>query len=126
MQEIFSGVNWLAVVAGFVVAFALGFLWYGYLFRKAWMAGHGLEAPPERMPVAATLLQIAGTFLLAWLFGITAARDALLTIVLVVLTIMCLMTAGALYAQKPPKVAAIEAGYVLAAGVVMFLAQAIL
>lgn len=126
MNEITAGVNWPAVLTGFVVAFALGFVWYGYLFRKAWMSGHGIEAPPQKMPLGAMLLQLAGTFLLAWLFGITAAREALLTIIIVVLALMSLMAAGALYAQKPPRIAAIEAGYVLAMGVVMFLAQAIL
>jgi hypothetical protein len=44
----------------------------------------------------------------------------------VVLTIMCLMAAGAFYTMKPPKVAAIETGYVAAAAVLLFLVQALL
>jgi hypothetical protein len=52
--------------------------------------------------------------------------DALLTIILVVLTIMCLMAAGAFYTMKPAKVAAIETGYLAAAAVLLFLVQALL
>jgi hypothetical protein len=126
MGELTADVNWLAVVAGFLAAYALGFLWYGALFRKAWASGHGLAAPPERQPVAAMVLQAVGTFLLAWLFGVTAVREQLLTIVLVVLCIMALMAAGTLFTLKPFRVAAIETGYVLAAAVVLFLAQAAL
>jgi hypothetical protein len=44
----------------------------------------------------------------------------------VVLTIMSLMAAGAFYAMKPAKVAAIETGYVAAAAVLLFLVQALL
>ena len=126
MSEIVAGVNWTAVLAGFVAAYALGFLWYGFLFNRAWSSGHGLSGPPERLPLAAMAIQAAGLFLLAWLFGITAAREQLLTIGLVVLAIMALMGSGTLFALRPARVAAIETGYVLAAAVLLFLAQAIL
>lgn len=124
MSEIVQNVNWLAVVVGAVVAYALGWLWYGPLFGKAWSTGLGISVP-EKMPVGAMLLQAAGTFLLAWLFGVTAARDALWTIILVVLTIIALMAAGGLFSQRPARVIWIEIGYVFAMAVVLFLAQAV-
>lgn len=126
MEEITANVNWLAVGVGFVLAYLLGFVWYGFLFGKAWAEGHGLAGPPEKLPVMAMSLQAAGTFLLAWLFGITAARDALLTVILIVLTIICLMAAGAFYTMRPAKVAAIETGFVATMAVVLFLIQALL
>ncbi len=36
--------NWIAIAAGALVAFLLGWLWYGPLFGKAWMAEHGLDS----------------------------------------------------------------------------------
>ena len=35
--------NWLAIFAGAVTCFFLGFLWYGVLFLDTWAAGNGLE-----------------------------------------------------------------------------------
>jgi hypothetical protein len=34
--------NWLAIIAATAVGFAIGFLWYGPLFGKAWMAEVGM------------------------------------------------------------------------------------
>lgn len=36
-----AGINWLAVIVGVVVSNALGFLWYGPLFGKAWAKALG-------------------------------------------------------------------------------------
>ncbi len=40
MEEVM--VNWYAVIAATLVGFIIGFLWYGPLFGKAWMAEVGL------------------------------------------------------------------------------------
>lgn len=40
-------VNWLAVLAGVVAMQALGALWYGLLFRDAWMRAIGMD--PEKV-----------------------------------------------------------------------------
>jgi hypothetical protein len=119
-----ASVNWLAVIVSFVAAFALGWLWYGFLFQKPWAEGLGIS-PPDKMPVVAMAAQIAGTFLLAWILGIAAAGNAYATAVLVVLMVASLIAASGLYAQKPGNVIVIEAGYVLAMGVVILLVQAI-
>jgi Protein of unknown function (DUF1761) len=124
MAEITANVNWLAVIVGAVVAYGLGWLWYGPVFGKTWSGGLGISVP-EKMPVGAMAMQALGTFLLAWVFGVTAAANALATVILVVLTIVVLMAAGGMYAQKPGNVFAIEAGYVVLMAVVMFIAQAI-
>lgn len=39
----FSAINWLAVVVAALAFFALGALWYGPLFGKAWQKGAGLS-----------------------------------------------------------------------------------
>ena len=124
MGEITANVNWIAVIVGAVIAYGLGWLWYGPLFGKAWMSGLGISMP-GKLPVAAMTMQAIATFLLAWVFGITAGNNALLTVILVVLTVIAFVVASGLYAQKPGKVVGIEAGYILAMAVVMFAAQAI-
>jgi Protein of unknown function (DUF1761) len=128
MQEITANVNWLAVIVGAVLSFLLGWLWYSpVLFGRKWAAGVCAElGSAAAMPVGAMVAQAIGIFLLAWLFGITAANNALLTIILVVLTIAALNFSGGMFASKKMPAIVIETGYILAMAVVMFLAQAIL
>jgi Protein of unknown function (DUF1761) len=126
MNELTAGVSWIGVIVGFAVSFLLGWLWYGRLFRKTWAEGVGvpLEGPAE-FPVFAMVTQVLGTFGLAWLFGITAAGNKLLTIILVVLTIILLIVSNGKYAQKSNAAVTIEATYILAMAVIMFLGQMI-
>ena len=48
MAEITQNVNWLAILAGFVVAYGFGWIWYEPLFGKAWFGGQGLTLPEKR------------------------------------------------------------------------------
>ena len=127
MEELTLNVNWLAVIVGFVVSFALGWLWYSpALFQKKWAAGVGLSSDrPDFMPKMAMIMQALGTFLLSWLVGVTAANEALLTILLVVFTIIILQVAGGLYTQKSSAAIGVEAGFVAAMAVVMIIIQGI-
>ncbi len=128
MQEITANVNWLAVVVGAVLSFLLGWLWYSpVLFGKKWAEGVGVElGGASAMPIGAMVAQIVGIVLLAWLFGVTAAKDALLTIILVVLTIAAFIVSGGIFAKKSTYAICTEAGYIVAMAVVMFIVQAIL
>jgi hypothetical protein len=40
--QVFSHLNWLAIVAAALVGFPIGALWYGPLFGRAWMAAAGV------------------------------------------------------------------------------------
>lgn len=128
MAELTNNVNWLAVIIGFALAFALGWLWYSpKLFGPKWAAGVGLDPKgSEGFPAAAMVLQATGTFLLSWLVGITAAQEALFTILLVALAIMILMAAGGFFTRKSGYAIATETGFVAAMVVVMIAVQAIL
>lgn len=47
-----AAINWLAVIAASLVGFAIGFIWYGPLFGKQWMALVGMteeDAQNENM-----------------------------------------------------------------------------
>ncbi|MGH7443371.1 MAG: DUF1761 domain-containing protein [Longimicrobiales bacterium] len=39
-----ASINWLGVLLAVLASFALGFLWYGPLFGKTWMAASGVNA----------------------------------------------------------------------------------
>ncbi len=73
MMEITANVNWLAVVVGAVAAFLLGWLWYSpKLFGVKWAQGVGVSLDKaDGPPAAALLVQGLGTFLLAWVVGVT-------------------------------------------------------
>jgi hypothetical protein len=127
MCELTVGVSWIAVVVSFVLSFILGWLWYSpKLFGKKWAEGVGVPFEDGgSMPVCAMIAQALGTFGLAWLFGITAGREALLTIILILLTIVMLIVANGKFAKKSSAAIRIEATYILAMGVVMVVCQAI-
>ncbi len=128
MQEITANVSWLAVIVGTILSFLLGWLWYSpMLFGKKWAEGVGVElGAASDMPVGAMVTQLIGIFLLAWVFGVTAANEALLTIILVVLALAALIFSGGMFAKKSMYAVYTESGFIIAMGVVMFLVQAVL
>ena len=68
----FKGINWIAVVVAVVLLEVLGFVWYGPLFGKAWMAVAPVQPDPAKvnlfmsLGVINTLIVVVG---LAWLTG---------------------------------------------------------
>ena len=63
-------VSWLATLVATVLAFALGGVWYGPLFGKAWMAEHGFSEE-----------QLTKDFNPAKTYGLTAVLAALSALV---------------------------------------------
>jgi len=128
VQEITADVNWLAVVVGAVLSFLLGWLWYSpALFGKKWAEGVGVElGAANAMPVGAMVAQAVAIFLLAWIFGVTASNEALLTVILVVLAIAAFLFSSGMFAKKSMYAVYTETGYIIAIAVVMFIVQAIL
>ncbi len=125
MAEIMTGVVWLAVVLGAVGSFLLGWLWYSpILFGKQWAAGNGVTAD-EGMPYAAMIVNFVGLFLMSWFVGVTAVTSALLTVLLALFAFTILAFSHGMFAKKPTIVMVIDAGYWLAAFVVMFIFQMI-
>ena len=68
-------IHWLAVLAAAVAAFAVGAIWYGVLFGKAWMAERGITAELARssnMPLVfgtTFVLDLVAAFVLDHVFG---------------------------------------------------------
>jgi hypothetical protein len=127
MAEITANVNWLAVIVGAIVAYLLGMLWYSpKLFGTTWAAGAGVSFDDASgLPVMAMITQAIGTFLLAWVVGVTAASNALLTIILIVVAMVTLMGAGGMYAKKSGNVIAVDTGFIVAMTIIMIVCQGI-
>ncbi len=126
MGELTMNVNWPAVGVGTVLSFMLGWLWYSpKMFGKKWAEGSGIElTDSSAMPVAPLIFQLIATFLLAWLIAITATQDALLTAILILLTIACFVATNSMFVKKSSTAITIEVGFVLAMGVVMIAVHA--
>ncbi|MFN0191365.1 MAG: DUF1761 domain-containing protein [Aestuariivirga sp.] len=128
MAELTEGVNWIAVIAGTVLSFLLGWLWYSpKLFGVKWAEGVGVKlGAADAMPMGAMAAQLLGTFLLAWLIGITAAKNALLTAILIALLAIVLIVANGLFARKSSYAITVEAGFIAAMAIVIIAVQGIL
>lgn len=128
MAELMNGVNWIAVIAGAIAAFFAGWLWYSpILFGKKWAEGNGLElGSASDMPVAAMVTQVVGLLLVSWFVGVTAASDALATVILAVIAFTVLAYSGGLFRKNDTYVRNVDAGYWILAVIVMIIAQGIL
>tara|TARA_R110002073_G_scaffold191042_3_gene349738 strand:+ start:203 stop:589 length:387 start_codon:yes stop_codon:yes gene_type:complete len=128
MGELTAGVNWLAVSIGTFLSFGLGAMWFSpVMFGVRWAAGVGIENSKDaKQPVAALLLQLIGTFLLAWLVGITAARDGLPLAIMMVLTVSVFLGASGFFDDNGRYAAITEGVFPLAMGVIMVLCHVIL
>jgi hypothetical protein len=123
----FSSINWAAVALGTVAAYALGMLWFsGRMFGKQWAAGSHAIQPPPAPPALAMVVQLLGTFALALVIGLTETTDALGTAVTAILATALLIAGMDLFSQKSGAATLIDAGYIVAAGIVMILAQGLL
>ena len=126
MDELTTGINWIAVVVSFVVSYMMGWLWYGpKMFGTTWAEGVGVDLEDcNEMPMMAMITQAMGTFALAWLVGITTANTALLTTILILAMLILLIVSNGKYAQKSNAAVCIEASYIVAMGIIMIICQA--
>lgn len=125
-EELIVNVNWLAVITGAVAAYALGALWYSpKMFGTKWMQGVGLSESDKGPMMPAMIAQGVGTFLLAWVIGITETTNSIFTAILIALTIAVLIKSNGLWAKKSMYAIKVESGFILAMVAVMIAAQAI-
>ena len=127
MEELTAGVSWLGVVAGAVVSFLVGWLWYSpKAFGVKWAEGTGVElGASSSMPIAALVSQAAGLFLMSWFVGITAVSNALLTVILATVAFTVLGYSGGLFGRKSGYARNVDAGYWIICLVIMILCQGI-
>jgi len=110
----FSAINWLAVIAASLVGFAIGFVWYGPLFGKPWMASLGITPDKTQQGNMAKIFglsfvfQLIMSFCLAMFFygdptaaaAITAGSGAFYGFLTGIGWVATAMAVNALYEQK--------------------------
>jgi hypothetical protein len=128
MAELTNGVSWLAVVAGAVVSFLAGWLWYSTkMFGLKWAEGVGLGlGSSTTMPAGAMISQLIGLLLMSWFVGVTAASSALLTVILATVAFTVLAYSGGMFSKKSGFVRLVDAGYWILCLVIMVLSQGII
>lgn len=77
-----SRINWLAVIVSAVVYMAIGMLWYGVLFEKAWMDYTGItmeqaEAAGGTPYIVSFINAIIFALMLNWVLPKLGAKNAL-------------------------------------------------
>ena len=118
--------NWTAVIAGTIAAFALGMLWFSpKMFGKAWSEGSHNIQPPAAPPIAAMIIQLIGTFVMALMVGLTETTQSIGAAIAGIFAIALIVAGMDLFSQKTGKATAVDAGFVVAMGALMIAAQAI-
>jgi hypothetical protein len=127
MSELAANVSWLAVLVGAALSFLAGWLWYSpILFGRKWAEGVGVKmGTASDMPVAAMAVQVAGLFLMSWFVGVAAATDGLGMAALATLAFTVLAYSGGLFTRKSGYARATDAGYWIAALVIMIAVQSV-
>lgn len=127
MDELTTGVSWLAVITGAVISFLMGWLWYSpKLFGPKWAAGVGVElGSADKMPVGALVSQMVGLLLMSWFVGVTAVSSALLTVVLATIAFTVLAYSAGQFSGKSSYARNVEAGYWIVSLVIMVICQGI-
>jgi hypothetical protein len=128
MGEITNGVSWLAVLAGAIVSFLLGWLWYSpKLFGEKWAAGSGVKmGTADQMPVVAMASQGIGLLLMSWFVGVTANSNALYTVILATIAFTVLQFSGNSFSGKSSYARYVDAGYWIVSLVIMILCEGLI
>jgi uncharacterized protein DUF1761 len=121
-------VNWVAIIVATIAALVIGFLWYGtWAFGKSWMAlaGRGMgEGQPQGPLYALTALAaLVEVIALSWFISTTGyktgAGGAIIGLYVGLGFIATAMFSEVLFAGRPPRLYAINAGYQVFQAVVL-------
>ena len=106
-------ISWIAVVTATAASYLLGWLWYSpILFGSKWAEGVGVQlGSAGQMPAAAMIIQLAGTFLLAWLVGLLISAGLTDILLLLTLSMTLLMISSGYYSNKNNHAVVIESSY---------------
>lgn len=122
-------IHWLAVLVAAVAGFAVGALWYGPLFGKAWMAERGItqeDAAKANMPLifgTAFVLNLVASFVLDHVLGTYGAPDLGLSVMIAggiaLGFIVTSLGVNYLFSRESMRLFLIDAGYWLVVYCVM-------
>lgn len=119
--------NWVAIVVATVAAMIIGFLWYGPVFGKSWMAltgrGMGTGESPGPLYALTALAAFIEAIALNWFINetgwTTGAGGALIGLYASLGFTATAFFSQTLFAGRPPRLLAIDAGYQVFQAVVM-------
>ena len=116
--------NWLALIVAAVATFAVGFVWYGMLFKDAWIAATGMTEEKQKsgnMPmifgVSFLFAFMAALFLHGWVWHEdqpefhTFKHGAFHGVIAALFVVLPTLGTNALYEQKSWKYILINVGY---------------
>ena len=63
-SEIFSNINWLAVLVAGLAYFMLGAIWYSFLFRSAWVKAAGVNVNDPNMKTGVAQIMLTSLLLM--------------------------------------------------------------
>lgn len=123
-----ESINWIAIIAGTVVSFLAGWLWYSpKMFGKGWAEGSKVElGSADNMPVLAMVAQAVALFLLALVIGITATTDSLFTAIFAILAAAAFVVSSGSFVRKSSYALAVDGVYIIVSGIIMIAVQGIL
>lgn len=125
MQELTTGVNFYAVMAGAIISFLVGWVWYSpRVLGQRWADGVGVSLT-KSPPMDAMLAQIVGLLLMSWFVGVTAVTQALLTVILATLAAITLAYSARAFAGHSLAARLIDAGFTAIALIIMIVTQGI-
>ena len=119
--------NWLAIIIATVAAMVIGFLWYGPIFGKSWMAltgrGMGEGGSPGPLYALTALAAFIEAIALNWFINetgwTTGAGGALIGLYASLGFVATAFFSQTLFVGKPARLYAIDAGYQVFQAVVM-------
>ena len=119
--------NWIAIIVATVAAMVIGFLWYGPAFGKTWMAltgrGMGTGQPAGPLYALTALAAFVEAIALNWFINetgwTTGAGGALIGLYAGLGFIATAFFSQVLFAGRPPRLYAIDAGYQVFQAVVL-------
>lgn len=128
MDAITTGISWWAVGVSTLICFFLGGMWYSpMLFGKQWSEGVGVKmGDSSTQPVAAMVLQLAGTFFLAWIIALADAINAWPAAVLIVIALTTLLIASNLFSEHSVVASLIQGLFVFVMAVIMVVCNLVL
>lgn len=128
MESLTTGVSWWAVGISTALSFMLGGFWYStMLFGKKWAEGVGVDIESDnKQPVPALVVQLIGTFLLAWLIGLAEAINAYPAAILIVVTIAVLLVAANLFSEHDLYSSLVQGLFVVAMAIIMVLCNLVM
>jgi hypothetical protein len=129
ITEVFKDINWIAVLVGAIGYFALGAIWYSFLFQKKWIAlsGINMDAPNAKKGVATIMIasfimmfiNVVGLAILAEYMGLKGWQHGFHLGLLTGVCFACTsMAINMLYEKKPLGLFFINGGYQLLGNII--------